>query len=619
MAINILPTSLANRISAGEVVERPSSIIKELLDNSIDAKANSISVEIKNGGIDLISVIDNGCGIEEEDIKKAFLPHATSKISSFEDLDNIFTLGFRGEALASIASVSQVYLKSRSQKAELATSIEIAGGVYGKEGKLAGEVGTTIEVRNLFFNTPARRKFLRKPKQEESEITNVISRYILAHPDIKIRYYVEDKLALSSNGSGLFDAITCVYGLETAQNVLFIDGNSNDVHISGYISKLSYTKPNTSYQTLLVNNRYVIDESISKAVYMAYEEFLMSRQFPFFVLNINMPYKDVDVNVHPNKLSIKFSKPNEIFDFVYNLVRKAIYETIKPKEIDETNFVDLTDSEEEVVEETFEEEPFSSNKIVFRQSFGDTISMFDKVATNPNVKISNDKEFELDAINQPKTQNIETKKSDTILNNLNTSTYEAITNFSEYKVIGEIFSEFLVLEYKDKMILLDFHAGHERLLYDKLLNEMANKHIAVQDLLVPYIHTLTPKEIDYILQFKDNFMKLGFDIDQFSANSIRISSVPLLVKDINLKDFVNDLVNDLNNFKPKIAYELDSYLIRTACRSAVKAGQVLNDLQINELLKNLDINNPVLLCPHGRPIVTVITRAQIEKWFKRIV
>lgn len=619
MAINILPTSLANRISAGEVVERPSSIIKELLDNSIDAKANSISVEIKNGGIDLISVIDNGCGIEEEDIKKAFLPHATSKISSFEDLDNIFTLGFRGEALASIASVSQVYLKSRSQKAELATSIEIAGGVYGKEGKLAGEVGTTIEVRNLFFNTPARRKFLRKPKQEESEITNVISRYILAHPDIKIRYYVEDKLALSSNGSGLFDAITCVYGLGTAQNVLFIDGNSNDVHISGYISKLSYTKPNTSYQTLLVNNRYVIDESISKAVYMAYEEFLMSRQFPFFVLNINMPYKDVDVNVHPNKLSIKFSKPNEIFDFVYNLVRKAIYETIKPKEIDETNFVDLTDSEEEVVEETFEEEPFSSNKIVFRQSFGDTISMFDKVATNPNIKISNDKEFELDAINQPKTQNIETKKSDTILNNLNTSTYEAITNFSEYKVIGEIFSEFLVLEYKDKMILLDFHAGHERLLYDKLLNEMANKHIAVQDLLVPYIHTLTPKEIDYILQFKDNFMKLGFDIDQFSANSIRISSVPLLVKDINLKDFVNDLVNDLNNFKPKIAYELDSYLMRTACRSAVKAGQVLNDLQINELLKNLDINNPVLLCPHGRPIVTVITRAQIEKWFKRIV
>lgn len=615
MAINILPTSLANRISAGEVVERPSSIIKELLDNAIDAKANSISVEIKNGGIDLISVIDNGCGIEEEDIKKAFLPHATSKISTFDDLDNIYTLGFRGEALASIASVSQVYLKSRSKDAELATSIEIAGGVYGKEGKLAGEVGTTIEVRNLFYNTPARRKFLRKPKQEESEITNVISRYILAHPDIKIRYYIEDKLALSSNGSGLFDAITCVYGIDTAQNILFLEGNSNNVHIYGYVSKLSYTKPNTSYQTLLVNNRYVIDESISKAVYMAYEEFLMSRQFPFFVLNIDMPYKDVDVNVHPNKLSIKFAKPNEIFDFVYNLVRKAIYETIKPKEVDETNFVDLIDSEEEVVEETFEDEPFSSNEIVFKQSFGDTISMFDKVATNPKIEIFKNGESELQTL----TKTVETKKSDTASKDLNASTYEAITNFSEYKVIGEIFSEFLVLEYKDKMILLDFHAGHERLLYDKLLNEMANKRIAVQDLLVPYIHTLTPKEIDYILQFRENFLKLGFDIDQFSANSIRISSVPLLVKDINLKDFVNDLVNDLNNLKPKIAYELDSYLMRTACRSAVKAGQVLNDLQISELLKNLDVNNPVLLCPHGRPIVTIVTRAQIEKWFKRIV
>lgn len=616
MAINVLPTSLANKISAGEVVERPASIVKELLDNAIDAGASEISVEIKNGGIDYIRVIDNGSGIEESDVKKAFLPHATSKISSLEDLDNIYTLGFRGEALASIASVSQVTIETKTNNDELSSNLEIEGGIYGKEGKSAGKNGTSIEVKNLFFNTPARRKFLRKPKQEENEITNVVSRYILAHPGVKIKYYVEDVLSLNCKGSGLLDAIGCVYGYDNIQNVLHVDGWSENIHVFGYVSKLSYTKPNTTYQTLLVNNRYVVDESVSKAVYMAYEEFLMPRQFPFFVLNIDLPYGDVDVNVHPNKLSIKFAKPNTIFDFVYNLVRKTIHDFIRPKSPQIDEFVDVKKEEDEVVEVTYETPLFKSDDIIFRQSFGSNISLFDKVATNSEY---DNTPFEI------KTQKDVAKSQDEARETVKTepsheeASYSPIADFSKFKVIGEIFEEFLVLEHEDKMILLDFHAGHERLLYDKLIKEMANKKVVVQDLLVPYTQTLTPKEIDYILQFRENFLKLGFDIDQFSANAIRISSVPLLVKDINLKNFVEDLVNDLNNMKPKVAYEIDSYLMRTACRSAVKAGQTLNELQINELLKNLDINHPVLLCPHGRPIVSIISRSQIEKWFKRIV
>ena len=322
MAINVLDSNITNLIAAGEVVEKPASIVKELVDNSIDAGAKNITIEIRNGGIDYIKISDDGCGIDEQDIKKAFLPHATSKIKSVEDLDSIFTLGFRGEALASIASVSQTTMRTKTIDSEYVFSIDVFGGDFGEVKKSAGYNGTTIEVKNLFYNTPARRKFLRRPKQEENEITNVVSRFILSKPNIKFKYIVEDKIVFSSKGTNLLDAISCVYDINTAQNVLELDAKVGDIHLYGYVSKVAFTKPNTSYQTLLVNGRYVVDESVSKAVYMAYDEFLMSRQFPFFVLNIDIPFTEVDVNVHPNKLSIKFSKPSVIFDLVFLIHEK---------------------------------------------------------------------------------------------------------------------------------------------------------------------------------------------------------------------------------------------------------------------------------------------------------
>lgn len=610
MAINILDSAIANRISAGEVVERPASIVKELVDNSIDAGATAITVEIKNGGIDYIKVSDNGTGIEESDLKKAFLPHATSKIKTIDDLDSIWTLGFRGEALASIVSVSQVTTTTKTSVDELANVIEVSGGEFGTIKKLAGNNGTTIEVKNLFYNTPARRKFLRKPKIEESEITNVMSRYILAKPTIKFKYIVENNIVFSSNGTDLLSAISCVYNGETAQNILPIDVSSNSLHIYGYVSNLSFTKPNTTYQTLLVNGRYVIDETVSKAVYMAYEEFLMSRQFPFFVLNIDLPYTDVDVNVHPNKLSIKFSKPSVIFDLVYSAVRKAISSVITKTE----DYTEIKSDLPEVMEEVeidgeeekvlFEPEKIEK-KLTFKQgTSSERISFFDKVSLN-------EKKFEPEHVNNQKKEIILPKQEET--------SYQAITDFSDYKIIGELFNEFLVLEKDDKMLLIDFHAGHERLLYDELVKKVVNKEILIQDLLIPYIQSVNSKELDYLLELSEELERIGFGMDQCSPTEIRISSVPMLMKDINLRKFVDDLLNDMNNYKPKVAYELDSFLMKTACRSAVKAGEKLNELQINALLKNLDINKPVLLCPHGRPIVTIVTKSQIEKWFKRIV
>ena len=623
MAINILDSVIANRISAGEVVERPASIVKELMDNALDAGATSIDIEIVNGGIDLIAIRDNGCGIAPEDVKKAFLPHATSKISCLEDLDNIATLGFRGEALASISSVSQVTLITKTKDLEYASQINVNGGQFGPVSVTSSTEGTYLEVRNLFFNTPARRKFLRRPKTEESEITNYISRYILAHPEIKLRYTANERVVFDNRGGDLLSAIACVYGVDIVPNLEPISYESGYVKIDGYVSKVSYTKPNTTYQTLLVNGRYVIDESLSKAVYSAYEEFLMSRQFPFYVINLTLPYSEVDVNVHPNKLNVKFSHPNEMFEIFYRATRQSIYNSINPSINQSKN---VTYSYDDADKDTVEfNQPNIHQTNVYQQDLSETSKEAEQeveiVATKEILPEIKEEVVKLNKFVTERNASIFDKEY--INTSLNSSeshqSYQAIEDFCDYKIIGEIFNEFLILEKDNIMLMVDFHAGHERLLYDQLVNKINNEVLELQTLLVPYTHTLNIQEIDYIMGLKDNLCKLGFDINQIGAGQIEISCVPAMLSDINLKNFIGDLLHDINNKRPKINNELDNSLMQKACKSAVKAGMTLNESQIKQLLKNLDINKPVLLCPHGRPIVSVITRAQVEKWFKRIV
>ena len=603
MAINILDSMIINRISAGEVVESPFSIVKELIDNSLDAGATKITVEIKNGGIDQIIVRDNGKGIDKDDIVKAFLPHATSKIKDIEDLEAILTLGFRGEALASISNVSQTNMLTKTKDGEYAHSIEINGGVFGEVQADAGEQGTKIEVNNLFFNTPARRKFLRKPKQEENQITNILARYILAHPSIAFRYIVDDKTIYQTNGGSLLDAIYCVYGDECVSNIMYVEKELGEIKVSGYVSNIGYSKPNTTHQTLMINSRYVIDEIVSKAVYMAFEEYLMPRQFPFYVLNITMPATDVDVNVHPSKLNVKFSNPSKIYDLVYGAVSAKIYQVINPaitieKPISPTlpveeNLINIDLSSLQEIEVDLNPTPTIDKNITLRQTENTPISIFDYTIES-NIKTS---------MTQGKPEDH----------------YQDIDKFSDYKIIGELFNEFIILERDDKMLLLDFHAGHERLNYDKFTRMVEDRDIVVQDLLVPYSQSLSLQELDFILSLKDELSALGFDVDSFGDSKIIISAIPMQLKDINLKRFIDDLLHDMKNLKPNMNNEIRHYLMQKACKSSVKSGMRLSEMEIQELLKNLDINHPVLLCPHGRPIVTVVNRSQIEKWFKRIV
>ncbi len=640
MSINILDSLVINRISAGEVVESPFSIVKELIDNSIDAGATKISIEIKNGGIDSIIVKDNGKGIDYDDIKKAFLPHATSKIKDVDDLDSISTLGFRGEALASISNVSQTNMITKTEISECAYSIDVNGGVFGEISPVSGDTGTKIEVNNLFFNTPARRKFLKKPKQEENLITNIISRYILAHPSIMFRYIVDGKTIYQTLGKSLLDAIYCVYGEETTHNIMLVEKSLGNLKLTGYVSKVGFSKPNTTYQTLIINSRYVVDEIVSKAVYMAFEEYLMTRQFPFYVLNLTMPTMDIDVNVHPNKMNVKFAYPSKIYDLVYTATRSSIYQFLNPNKNTIVNIEEIEKPTENLIktdinslkEITIEPNKNSFNNsgfIELRQTTYNPITIFD--IKNDDIARNNigEEDVKFNQVNRSVEAIIDVDKSidfdqnEKILSdnneNIKTNMYKDVEDFLDYKIVGELFNEFIILEKQDKMFLLDFHAGHERLNYDKLTKMVNDRELIIQDLLIPYTQELSQIEIDFIMQLKPELKNLGFDLDRFSENKIIINSVPMQLKDINLKTFVDDLVHDMKNLKPSMNNEIRHYLMQKACKSSVKSGMKLSEMEIKELLKNLDINNPVLLCPHGRPVVTVVTRAQIEKWFKRIV
>lgn len=650
MAINILDTLVINRISAGEVVESPFSIVKELIDNAIDAGASKINIEIKQGGIDSIIVKDNGKGIEFEDIKKAFLPHATSKIKDVDDLDSISTLGFRGEALASISNVSKTNMVTKTESSDCAYSIEVNGGLFSEINPTSSDVGTKIEVNDLFFNTPARRKFLKKPKQEENFITNIISRYILAHPNISFKYIADNKIIYQTVGKTLLDAIYCVYGEETTQNIMPVDKTIGNLKLTGYVSKVGYSKPNTTYQTLMVNSRYVVDEIVSKAAYMAYEEYLMTRQFPFYVLNLTMPAVDVDVNVHPSKINVKFAYPSKIYDLVYTAIRSSIYQFLNPNKNTPINAEDIekptenlikTDlnSLKEITVEVNRKSVNNSGFLELKQTTYNPLTIFDikndDVARNnltqetntksgqenQNIPIQPEQNLNNVNSNQPITKNTK-YKNESIQTNLEKQTtddYKNVDDFLDYKIVGELFNEFLILERQDKMLLVDFHAGHERLNYDKFTKMVNSRNLVIQDLLIPYTQELSQIEIDFIMQLKPELEALGFDIDTFSDRKIIINSVPMQLKDINLKNFVDDLVRDMKNLKPNMNNEIRHYLMQKACKSSVKSGMKLSEMEIKELLRDLDINNPVLLCPHGRPVVTVITRAQIEKWFKRIV
>ncbi len=628
--INVLDSSIYNRISAGEVVERPASVIKELVENSLDAKATHITIEIKQGGTKLIRIIDNGIGIDFLDLKKAFLPHATSKISSVEDLDSIATLGFRGEALASIAAVSKVELFSKTNSAEVGGKIVVNGGAFEDVTEYGCANGTTISVRDLFFNTPARLKFLKSNKQEESAITNIVNRLILANPEICFKYIIDDKIIYNSVTKGLKEKIYTIYGKEFVENLIEINCSKPPYKLSGYISLPSFCKANKTYQTLIVNGRYVSNSLVSVALSNAYENFLMKGKFPVFVLNLELNLDDIDVNVHPSKMEIKFKDTKEIYNLFYSTVLETLNENNCP-----ISFEIPTQSsfEESKKDETFIPDP-SLKKVTGGFSFGELKSFSEKLG-NINVTAPSYVKEELSVLNSNDDFEVinnkeELSKIDEVNMNkklFNDEDFFVKQTFNQekiipkelnYKIIGSLFNTYIVIESEETAYLIDQHAGHERLLYDKLVSQFEEKKLLSQPLLIPFVFNVNEIEDDLIQNNLEVFSAFGFEIENFGQLTYKISSIPNILSDIKLQDFVDDILSNTTKISTT-SESIKNFFATKACKAAVKGGQNLSKEEIEILLNQIFSTKTTLLCPHGRPICVKLTKYEVEKMFKRIV
>ena len=642
--INILDKSIFNRIAAGEVVEKPASVVKELVENSIDAGAKFITIEIVGGGIKKIRVTDDGCGMDKDNLPKAFLPHATSKISCLDDLDKIGTLGFRGEALSSIASVAKITALSKTKNSESGTKIHIQGGEVLEISETGCVDGTSITVEDLFYNVPARAKFLRKPKTEESEITNLISRLILANPKIAIKYVVDGKTVYHSAATNLKDAIYTIYGANAIENLIPVEYTyQNIISVEGFIGLPSFTKPNRTYQTIIINGRFVNNKTISTAIYNAYEPYIMKSSFPFFVISVKLPLDKVDVNVHPNKLDVKFENNNLIFGAFYNPISEILlnlstkvrkFETAESteklqKENEEVNFSNLKTLSDSDGKQFEPNALNNSNTVTFANIDEDfsnelkDISMLN--SNNEDLHNSINSFLNNDSFNFEAQNNTIANDLVSIAEKENVFSQSNIFNdvkvdLNTVKIIGICFNTYIIVENGSSIYFIDQHAGHERLLYDKFKASFEKNDLAIQNLLVPYVLNTNYLESDFINNNLETFKSLGFDIEPFGINSFKVSSVPVLLKDISLYKFFNDILQDLNkNLNLTKSDILKDYLERSACRSAVKANDILSKNEIEILLNMLNSSKQILLCPHGRPIIIEITSKEIEKWFKRIV
>ncbi len=609
--INILDKTIYNKIAAGEVVDRPSSIVKELFENSIDANASEVTIEIFEGGKKQIKISDNGIGILQDDVEKAFMPHATSKIKDENDLYEIESLGFRGEALSSIASVSRVVMITKSVDEEIATEINITDGKVEKFINTSRDNGTTIIVNNLFYNTPARLKFLKKDHVETMAISNVVASLILSHPNVKIKYYADGKLIYSHTGDGLKNAILQIYGFELVDNLLEINEvTSYGVKCYGFVSNKIYTKHNRNYQFFIVNGRVIKNQTIQSAVAQAYSEYLMKSVYPVVFLNIEVDRKSVDVNVHPQKQEVRFIDNQVIFKAVYKAIRSII-------ETENLKIATLNKSEETANFEFFEDK--SNNIENLLKDLSNTINDVNHSQKNDNFN------YNLNKHNQ--VQNVNFTDENTTTANIkftfNSSVMDEKNNLkltSSYEYIGQIFKTYLVIEYNEAIYLIDIHAAHERIIFDKLIEQVNKKQFHKQPLLIPYIYQVNNiSDFETINSIIDLIKGIGIDIEEFSNDSYKISAVPLEIVDIDIKKFIDDLLSDssklINN---KLGDVIWDNVATRACKAAVKANHKMLPNEINYLLSLIKENKPTQ-CPHGRPTIVKVEKKDIEKIFKRIV
>ena len=671
--INVLDKHVAELIAAGEVVERPSSVIKELIENAIDAGSKHITVEIKNGGTTFMRVTDDGCGIQREDVKVAFLRHATSKVCQEQDLDRIATLGFRGEALASISAVSRLQLLTRNENEEIGTSYTIEGGEEKALLDAGCPVGTTFIIRDLFFNIPARAKFLKKDVSEGINVSNIVDKTALSHPEIAFTYIRDGKQILKTSGDGkLLSAIYSVMGREFAQSLIPVDYELGVVTVRGYISKPVNARPNRNLQNFFINGRYVKSRTAMAALEEACKGSIMVGKFPSCVLNLTMPYELIDVNVHPAKIEVRFVNERPVFDAVYHGVKTSLMKNDTRKQ--------ATFKNNTAFNEIKKTSTFNTAQAVFRKAereqvqvkkpeppqkddfnpFDDVVFQTEKKQPAPVADIDNirvaDSENPFDIFSKKAVQNAKREesyktplavspvikatqpipepvnKAELIPEPVYTPPKEEIVvtakensepvvlyeqQKDELKYIGELFNTYIIVEINQKeMMLVDKHAAHERIIYEKLKAE--NAGASMQMLLTPVTVTLGKSEYAAAISHLDMFAQCSFEVEDFGSSTVIVRSAPQYIEAAEIADCIAEMADYIAMGKSDIFTEkMDWFYHNVACRSAVKAGNHNSKEELIDIVKTLEENPQIRYCPHGRPVCIVMKKSEIERQFGR--
>ena len=615
--INVLNESVYNLISAGEVVENPASVVKELVENAIDAGADEISVSIEDGGIKSIVVTDNGSGMEKEDLTKCILPHATSKISCAADLNVIGTLGFRGEALASIAAVSETTIKSRYFEADQGYFIAVKGGVVVDQNISPLAFGTQVSVKNLFYNTPARYAFLKSPKGEENNVTSVVTDLIFANPDVRFTYECDGKTVFSTTG-GLFESICSVFGEETAEAMIPVSMEEKGYRLVGYTARpaTSAIRNNRTRQIFIVNGRVIEDATLSAVVQNAYGEFLMKRTFPTVILDLVMPFDLVDVNVHPNKREVRFADKKVVNGIVYTAVKHAVESDAEQRQKDLFSVFHPEISTETEQKKEISEVPQTEEKektSVFSGGFYRPEPVSTAPAQEPVFSVKTDYSDDFSYLRQ----RLAAKKEESTLPVMKLSD-SFVEEAPKYKVLGQLFDTYLVLEMGDDAVFIDQHATHERILYDRLI-EQSKSEVVVQDLLLPYDYTVEPSDIAFFKGNLEQFDKLGFRVE-LHGDVLSVYSLPCILTNLDIGGFLSELIAYNKSFDELTSSSvIKDKIAKIACKRAIKGGDRLTEAQITYVLDYFFKNGVPLQCPHGRPTMVRMSKAELEKRFGRIV
>ncbi|MBQ7116011.1 MAG: DNA mismatch repair endonuclease MutL [Clostridia bacterium] len=664
--INVLPKNIADLIAAGEVVERPSSVIKEFVENSIDAGAANITVEIKNGGKTYIRVTDNGCGIDREDVKKAFISHATSKITNIEDLDAISTLGFRGEALASVCAVSRVELLTATPDSDFGTRYVIEGGEEILLDDAGCPVGTTIIVRDLFYNIPARMKFLKKDVQEGNYIATLMERIAVSNPNISFKFIRDGKLQFSTPGDkDLKSAIYAVFGKDFTDSLIPVHNEQNGISVKGFVAKPTAGRSSRSMQIFFVNKRFVKSVVFLSALEAAYKNSIMVGKYPACVLFVDMPYESVDVNVHPAKTEVRFFEEKKVFDCVYYGTLSALQGDTtrvqakfseakifsKPADVGEQ--LKITEIEKHKV---INEQP----KVIEIKEYGKAITGVETVVHSPEKEEPKQLDFLKDEYIKPTVSKIvigneNNEKNEPVVENNkpqfelkinieSTPVIKAETVIEEkitepekvvnvqvtesveleekaislsYKYIGEAFNTYLIAELDGKLVMIDKHAAHERILFEKFKKDGCGQS---QIMLQPVTVTLSPDEYNAVLENIELLADAGYDVSDFGDRCVKVSACPPELVDCNISDIVTEISGYLaNNVKTLMPEKLDWIYHSMACRAAVKAGNFTSSYEAEKFVEGLLKRDDIRYCPHGRPVMIEMTKKELEKQFKRIV